>query len=201
MVRPTPASGFTGAAGPANAAEVARYVGMLEFDTSAVASDAQYIIMGTARMPVIGPWARVAPEIGSASLAESSLASGRIIGRITVRPGRADTEPSANLYIYVRQQGADWVASLLATDAGLLAGPNPMPLHPHSSTSTPGRVNARAVWIVHPVAMGIPIPPPTCISCRELLGWCGRDTRSFSDPRVWAYLNRVLRTIYPEPTL
>lgn len=183
-VRATPAGAFAQGADSATGEEVTTYVAGLEFDTSAIASDAQYFYAEIARRLVRGPYMRIAPEIGVLALTEAEAEAGRVIARVSVQAGVAPGEPVAHLYIYAHKIGPQWRTSLLAPGGGVVAGPMDMEVHPHG---TYGSTRPRAVWIVRPM---ITLLPTWCVSCSERIGWCGRPqpVQLWYDVRTWAYL-------------
>jgi hypothetical protein len=79
--RATPAAPFASLEA-ATKVEIMAYARSLTFDTSHHAADNRRL--PGLRSDADGPWATLAPEVGSATLSDDAVARGRIVGRITV---------------------------------------------------------------------------------------------------------------------
>ena len=155
--RPTPAPGVAIAADAAGKQALLTYGHSLEFDTSVIATDEQYMILPGA---VIGPWLSVQPEIGSAAISHADLVQGRIVGRATLR----GTRGTVVAYAYVDSGTTGWRGLWAVDDARFSLITDVMLYHQHGAfvrgTSPRGR-------IVMTLKMDT---TKTCMECPD--GWC-----------------------------
>lgn len=82
--RPTPAPGFRTLVDATPPTELLAYAHGLQFDSTSVAAEAQYVALRRGRGLVLGPFVAVAPEIGAAALTNQEVVQGRIVSRLKV---------------------------------------------------------------------------------------------------------------------
>ncbi len=120
---PTPPPPFAGGIDRASPEEVLRYARSLQFDDRAGAGDRQRLMLGTCPADCrYGPLARIEPQVGAHALADSGVASGRIVARLV----NEDDQPYPKLfleardttYLWVDSTDGAWRARFISTRAG-----------------------------------------------------------------------------------
>jgi hypothetical protein len=176
--RATPAPGWSLQSVPRES--LLAYGGRLEFDTAHSASDAQHLIVPATVKgghPTIGPYAWLAPEIGTISLTREQLGAGRIIGRIVSGGAYAPLMLDSGLtYVWVDSGGpaAAWRIVLISHVSGTKLVAKPLLYH-----ATGPRMRAMAFSMCRWWEAATSYTQPCC-ACEEW-GWCtGDSTSSFS---------------------
>lgn len=172
--RPTPAPGWTLESVPRDS--LLAYGGRLDFDTSHFASDAQNLIFpasGHGGRPSVGPYASIAPEIGTASLNRGQLGSGRIIARIiSSAPYAPLMLDSGTTYIWVDSMGAmaGWRMVLISHRAATALAWKKLASHYGTAPRMMTYTVSNCSWTQPAESFAQP-----CCYC-EQWGWCTGDT-------------------------
>ncbi len=166
--RETPPPPFAGLVNTTPRGAVLAYGRSLQFDTSHAAADAQHLVVRRDGQLVIGPYALLAPEMGSAGMQRSSLGAGRIVARITTDGPYPELGlATGENYMWVDSVQGGWRVVFVPADSSQPMASRPMGYREHRRVTPLAREPASARWT------GTDQPEP-CWPCWPV-GWCDTE--------------------------